>query len=187
MPRPAPGRARSRSCAASAPRSKPASPPITLQKINTFLHHLGRTGSVTLAAARAGLPRRALYKRRAADEAFAGHWDEALQLGIDRLQDDAMRRALHGTARAVFRNGRQVGSVQQFDNRLLQFLLKAHRPETYGERGKAAASPLPFDLAQRLAAAAPRLEAHRAERDSERRAEKGRASARERKNDEAQE
>ncbi|MBX9943780.1 MAG: hypothetical protein K2Y40_06845 [Reyranella sp.] len=160
MPRPAPGRALSRSHAASARRSRPAPPPITPQKINTFLHHLGRTGSVTLAAARAGLPRRALYKRRDADAAFAARWDEALQLGIDRLQDDAMRRALHGTARGVFRNGRQVGSVQQYDNRLLQFLLKAHRPETYGERGKAASSPLPFDLAQRLAAAAPRADAY---------------------------
>jgi flagellar biosynthesis/type III secretory pathway chaperone len=33
-----------------------------------------------------------------------------------------------------------VGSVRQFDNRLLQFLLKAHRPDLYGDRGKAAGS-----------------------------------------------
>lgn len=141
-------------------RRRTPPPDLTPQKLNTFLLHLGRTGSVTFAAARASLPRRALYKRRAADEAFAGHWEEALQLGVDRLQDDAMRRALQGTARAVFRNGLQVGSVQQFDNRLLQFLLKAHRPETYSERAKAAASPLPFDLAQRLAAARPRADAY---------------------------
>ena len=32
----------------------------------------------------------------------------------------------------MFRNGHQVGSVQQYDNRLLQFLLRAHRPEIYG-------------------------------------------------------
>jgi hypothetical protein len=130
------------------------------KQINTFLHHLGRTGSITFAAARAGLPRRPLYKRRAADEVFAARWDEALQLGIERLQDDAMRRALHGTERAVFRNGQRVGSVQQYDNRLLQFLLKAHRPEVYSERGKSAPPPLPFDLAQRLAAAAPRADAY---------------------------
>lgn len=144
-------------------RRRRAPPPnLTLKKINTFLLHLGRTGSVTFAATRAGLSRRALYKHRTADEAFAGYWEEALNLGVERLQDDAMRRALEGTARAVFRNGKQVGSVQQFDNRLLQFLLKAHRPETYGERGKAALSPLPFDLAKRLAAAALRADAHEA-------------------------
>ena len=143
----------------SAPRPEPP-PSLPLKKLNTFLLHLGRTGSVTFAAARAGLSRRALYKHRAADEAFAGYWDEALNLGVERLQDDAMRRALEGTARAVFRNGKQVGSVQQFDNRLLQFLLKAHRPETYGERAKSGPPPLPFDLAKRLAAAAPRADAH---------------------------
>ncbi len=147
------------------PRTSAPAPDLTLKKLNTFLLHLGRTGSVTFAAARASLPRRALYKHRAADEAFAGYWDEALNLGVERLQDDAMRRALEGTARAVFRNGKQVGSVQQFDNRLLQFLLKAHRPETYGERGKSGPSPLPFDLAKRLAAAAPRADAHDAAKE----------------------
>ncbi|MDP2373398.1 hypothetical protein [Reyranella sp.] len=40
-----------------------------------------------------------------------------------------MNRALNGTPKPVWRNGRQVGSVQQFDNRLLQFLLKTHRPD----------------------------------------------------------
>ena len=166
MPKPAPGRR-------ASSRAKPAPQPLTPQKINTFLNHLGRTGSVTFAAARAGLPRRPLYKRREADADFAARWEEALQLGIDRLQDDAMRRALHGTERAVFRNGQRVGSVQQYDNRLLQFLLKAHRPDVYGERGKAGPPPLPFDLAQRLAAAAPRADAY----DKAKRAEETREKA----------
>ena len=154
----------------------PPPPSLPLKKLNTFLLHLGRTGSVTVAATRANLSRRTLYKHRAADEAFAGFWDEALDLGVERLQDDAMRRALQGTERAVFRNGRQVGSVQQFDNRLLQFLLKAHRPETYSERARSAASPLPFDLAQRLAAARPRADAHdraKEKRDADRKKQAG--------------
>lgn len=78
-----------------------------------------------------------------------------------------MNRALNGTPKPVWRNGRQVGSVQQFDNRLLQFLLEAHRPDLYGDRKQSTLPPLPFDLAQRLAASAPRLEAHRAERRAE--------------------
>jgi hypothetical protein len=150
---------------ARPPAPAPAPQPSTPKKLNSFLHHLGRTGSVTLAAARAGLKRRMLYRLKAADEGFAGRWDEALNLGVERLQDDAMRRALEGTERPVYRNGQKVGSVQQFDNRLLQFLLKAHRPETYSERAKAAASPLPFDLAKRLAAAALRADAHDAEKE----------------------
>ena len=49
---------------------------------------------------------------------------DALDLGVERLQDDAMRRALDGVERPVWRNGEQVGTVQQYDNRLLQFLLQ---------------------------------------------------------------
>jgi hypothetical protein len=139
--------------------------------LNTFLHHLGRSGSVTFAAEQTGLERRTLYRRRNNDEAFAAQWDEALNLGIDRLQDDAMRRALDGTERPVWRNGKQVGSVQLYDNKLLQFLLRAHRPEVYADKKQSAVPPLPFDLAQRLAASAPRLDAHRAERAKEEGAE----------------
>ena len=58
----------------------------------------------------------------------------------------------------------KVGSVQHYDNKLLQFLLKAHRPDLYGEKKQSALPPLPFDLGKRLAAARPRLEAHMAER-----------------------
>jgi hypothetical protein len=146
--------------------------------LKNFLHFLARSGSVTFAATRACLERRTLYRRRASDEAFAAQWDEALQLGIDRLQDDAMQRALHGTERPLYRNGKQVGSTQQYDNKLLQFLLRAHRPEVYGVRQPSAAPPLPFDLAQRLAASAPRLDAHRANKQ---------AKAAEKKNGETQE
>jgi len=140
----------------------------TPTKLNAFLHHLGRTGSVTLAAARAGLRRSTLYKLKADDAAFAGRWAEAVDLGVERLQDDAMRRALHGTERAIFRNGQQVGTVRQYDNRLLQFLLRAHRPEIYADKGRAAAASLPFDLVKRTAEAEKRAEAHRQEREKER-------------------
>ncbi len=38
-----------------------------------------------------------------------------------------------------------------------QFLLKAHRPDLFGDRGHAAAPGLPFDLVKRMAAAEERL------------------------------
>ena len=128
--------------------------------LRNFLRLLAHSGSVTFAAFKAGIERRTLYRRRANNEEFAAEWDEALQLGIDRLQDNAMQRALHGTERPLYRNGKQVGTTQQYDNKLLQFLLRAHRPEVYGARQQSAAPPLPFDLAQRLAASAPRADAY---------------------------
>ena len=140
--------------------------------LKSFLHFLGRSGSVTFAAQQSKLDRRTVYRLRANDAQFAARWDEALNLGIDRLQDDAMQRALNGTERHLWRNGKQVGSVLQYDNKLLQFLLRAHRPEIYSDKKQSALPPLPFDLAKRLAASAPRLEAHLAERRAEERKER---------------
>jgi len=153
----------------SKPESRgPGRAPLPAVKVNAFFHHLGRTGSVTVAANRAQLRRTTLYQRRQEDDAFAERWARALDLGVERLQDNAMNRALNGTPKPVWRNGQQVGSVQQFDNRLLQFLLKAHRPDLYGDRGHAAAPGLPFDLVKRMAAAEVRL----AEREKKRPPEK---------------
>ncbi len=142
----------------SKPESRgPGRAPMPAAKVNAFFHHLGRTGSVTVAANRAQLRRSTLYERRQDDEAFAERWARALDLGVERLQDNAMNRALNGTPKPIWRNGQEVGSVRQFDNRLLQFLLKAHRPDLYGDRGKAAAPGLPFDLVKRMADAEARL------------------------------
>lgn len=154
---------------APEPESEPASEPrrcgrLHPRTLDAFLTHLAAKGSVSYAANRAGLDRRVVYRLKASDEAFAARWEEALQIGVERLQDDAMKRALDGVERPVWRGGKQVGSVQQYDNRLLQFLLKAHRPETYGDKSRAGAPPLPFDLAKRLAAARPRAAAHDAEK-----------------------
>ena len=145
----------------SKPESRgPGRAPLPKARVDAFFHHLGRTGSVTVAANRAQLRRSTLYLKRQDDDAFAERWARALDLGVERLQDNAMNRAMNGTEKPVWRGGRQVGSVRQFDNRLLQFLLKAHRPDLYGDRKQSALPPLPFDLAQRLAASAPRADAY---------------------------
>lgn len=152
----------------SKPESRgPGRAPLPKARVNAFFHHLGRTGSVTLAANRAQLRRSTLYQKRSDDEEFAERWAKALDLGVERLQDNAMNRALNGTPKPVWRNGRQVGSVQQYDNRLLQFLLRAHRPEVYGDRKNTGLRPLPFDLARRLAAARIRADAYDARRAEE--------------------
>lgn len=133
-------------------------------KVNAFFQHLGRTGSVTLAAARAGLRRSTLYHLRKHHEGFAERWREALDMGVERLQDDAMRRAIEGVDKPVWRAGKQVGSVRHFDPRMVQFLLRAHKPDVYAER---AAKVTPYEdqtFAQRLAAAEKRAEAYRQSR-----------------------
>ena len=143
MPKPKPARRRGRA-------------PVAASRLDAFFAALADTGSVSQAAERTRLSRSTLYQLRDSDEDFARRWRAAMALGVERLEDDAIVRAREGVPRPVFRAGRQVGTVTQHDNRLLQFLLKAHKPETYGDRPRAAA--LPADLARRLAAAEKRME-----------------------------
>lgn len=78
----------------SKPESRgPGRAPLSKARVNAFFHHLGRTGSVTVAANRAQLRRSTLYERRQDDEEFAERWARALDLGVERLQDNAMNRA----------------------------------------------------------------------------------------------
>ena len=152
-------------------RGRPAVPAARLE---AFLSYLSETASIAGAAARAEVQRSTLYQLRKHDPEFAARWDEARKLGIDRLEDDAMRRALEGVQKPVFYAGRQIASVQQFNDRLLQFLLKAHKPEVYARpAAPPAAAPTaesalrdrlsrlnhPPDLARRVREAAARMEA----------------------------
>ncbi len=52
----------------------PGRAPMPAAKVSAFFHHLGRTGSVTVAANRAKLRRSTLYQKRQDDEEFAERW-----------------------------------------------------------------------------------------------------------------
>ena len=134
-------------------RGRRAVPPA---RLDDFLLNLAETADVSTAAERTGLHRSTLYKMRRTSRAFLRRWDEALHLGTERLQDKAMRHALQGVERPVWYAGQQVGTATQHDHRLLQFLLKAHRPEIY-DRARAAPAAPPFDLIKRMAAAEKRM------------------------------
>ena len=71
---------------------------------------------VNEAARVAGVGRRTVYDRRSRDEDFKRAWDEALEAAIERLEVQAIRRAMDGS------------------DRLMMFVLRARRPEVYVER-----------------------------------------------------
>lgn len=81
-----------------------------------FLTALAAGQSVTAAAEAAGIDRKTPYRWRDAEPVFAAGWDDALEDGTDRLEDEALRRAFSGS------------------DLLLIFLLKARRPKKYRER-----------------------------------------------------
>lgn len=80
-----------------------------------FLDGLRMHGMVTQAAIEAGIHRDTAYYERQRDPTFAEEWRQALDRGVDMLEDVARLRAFGGS------------------DTLLIFLLKAHRPEKYRE------------------------------------------------------
>ena len=51
--------------------------------------------------------------------------------GIDRLEDEAHRRAVEGVDRPVYQGGVRVGEIKTYSDSLLTLLLKSRRPEVF--------------------------------------------------------
>lgn len=84
----------------------------------TFLEEMRTTCNVSHSARAAGVGRRTVYDWRDADPEFAAAWDDAEEEAVDMLEKAARDRALDGS------------------DRMMEILLKAHRPEKYVERFK---------------------------------------------------
>lgn len=81
-----------------------------------FVEQLVKGQTITAAAKASGICRRTAYSWRESDKTFAEAWDDALEIGTEKLETEATRRALEGS------------------DTLLIFLLKARRPKIYRER-----------------------------------------------------
>ncbi len=102
---------------------------ITPRLQRKFIAHLAATGIVTQAARHIGKSMEAIYKLRqrpGADE-FREAWDQAIERGIDRLEDCALERAMVGEERPIVSGGKLLGTYQRHDNALLRFVLTQRR------------------------------------------------------------
>ena len=107
--------------------------------IPAFLRALSEGLCVREAARVAGTCPSTVYHHRQADEAFCACWNRAAERGTELLEQEAVRRAYHGVGRPVFYKGEQCGTIQEYSDPLLIFMLKARRPEMYRdmvEQGK---------------------------------------------------
>jgi hypothetical protein len=118
----------------------------TPAKRTQFLARLADCGSIAAAARDCGLPRQTLYDGRAKDPAFAAAWDRAREIGLDALEDEAIRRAVDGVSQPVFSAGLQCGTVRKYSDLLLMFLLKHRRPHQYGDPLPPAPQPAPLTI-----------------------------------------
>jgi transposase len=110
-----------------------------------FLKALSSGHTITKAAELAGISRAALYVWRDAEDeagkAFAAEWEQALEEGIDRLEDEARRRAVDGVDKPVVAMGKiarnddgTVLMIREYSDTLLALMLRAKKPAQYRDR-----------------------------------------------------
>lgn len=99
-----------------------------------FLAHFALSGNTLKSAQAAKVGRRTVYEWLSANERFKELRDEAHQDALDRLEDEARRRAVDGWLEPVFQGGKRVGLIRKYSDALLIFYLKGKRPETFRER-----------------------------------------------------
>lgn len=102
-----------------------------------FLAVLAQTCNVSEAVRAAGIGRTTAYAWRETDQAFRAAWDEAEQEGADALEREAWRRAVEGVDRPITYQGDITATYKEYSDRLLELLLKAHRPEKFKDRVQA--------------------------------------------------
>jgi transposase-like protein len=108
---------------------------LTPERQAAFLAALATAGgNVSRACEAVDISRFTAYSWRDDDPHFAAEWERAKEAGVDALEDEARRRAFEGTAKPVFHQGVQCGTIQEYSDTLTIFLLKGARPEKYRER-----------------------------------------------------
>jgi hypothetical protein len=118
-----------------------------------------RTGMSPGKAARtAGISRAEAYRWRNEDPAFDRAWVEAVAEGIDKLEDEAFRRAVDGYNARTVRDkyGNIISEMREYSDSLLALLLKVRRPETFNRPVEAVSSRV--DVRVSLSEARERLE-----------------------------
>jgi hypothetical protein len=99
-----------------------------------FLAHLRDTCNVSESARACGVSRRCAYDHKEADPDFSRDWDDAVEEAADKLEREAWRRAVEGTDKPVTFQGVITDTYKEYSDRMLELLLKSHRPDKYRER-----------------------------------------------------
>ena len=97
----------------------------------------------------------AAYKARRRDHDFAESWDISLRIAYDELLGVAMRRAIGYHEPVYNHRGEKIGERYVYSDRLLIFLLRLLRPETFGterqrQRAAEGRQPTVLDLMRGL-------------------------------------
>jgi hypothetical protein len=109
---------------------------VTNPRQRAFLQALIHTPRVSFACRAAGISTVAAYKWRTneRDVAFHRALAVAVQLGLERAESEGWRRGVDGYEKPVYYQGRLIGTERVFSDTMLQFMLRANKPERYAEK-----------------------------------------------------
>lgn len=99
-----------------------------------FLVALAEVPVIAHACKAAGVNRVTAWRAREADPEFAKAWDDAMEEGVDRAEQEAFRRAVVGYEKPVWYKGKPVGTETVHSDALLALILKGRRKKLYAER-----------------------------------------------------
>lgn len=120
----------------------------TQQKKKRLLEIYAKTGIVSYSCKLAGIGRKSFYEWLEKDPLFAEQAKEAEKAATERLEKEALRRAVEGVEhkKGVYHAGKKVGTekVREFSDVLLIFMLKARDPKRYRE-SRMLELPMPQD------------------------------------------
>lgn len=125
-PKPRPGTAGEAARRAKNP-GHPYGSKKTPEVINAFLESMAMGNTVNTSADFAGVSYTMLFRWRREDPEFAARWAEAVERGVDVLEQEALRRAVKGVEKPVYQQGQLVGTVTEYSDRLMEFMLRGKR------------------------------------------------------------
>jgi hypothetical protein len=108
----------------------------TPERQRAFIEALADTGSVSTACRMVNMASVGAYALRRHPQAaeFRRAWEAALDMGVQRLKDEAFERAINGQLVPVFVAGKLLGFRRKKNDRLLMFCLRHYGQDQQGRR-----------------------------------------------------
>ena len=102
--------------------------------VDTYIQALRSTGLEATARGIAQVSKRAVTNLMADDEEFSSEVAHTLDQWADRLEREAYRRGVEGIEKGIYYKGKLVDTELQYSDTLLQTMLKAKRPDQFGDK-----------------------------------------------------
>lgn len=106
------------------------------ERQRAFIAALADSGCITLACRAVGVSPQSAYRlrRHPKGKQFAYAWDTALRCASVRLVSIAYERAITGTRKQYWRDGKLIGETVSPSDALLMFLLAKSDPNRFGSQ-----------------------------------------------------